>query len=137
MATITLGSSGEPGGASVSVDAETALTLGTLHQVVAAAEPFAISGQEHHVDLGVEVGPLDTPLELGDEAAGDPVAALGTVERQACDRSGDLVGDGAHTGSARSMMAPASTPPGSVPYTRPESPPSLAAQNASATAGGA
>jgi len=35
------------------------------------------------------------------------------------------------------MIASASTPAGSVPYTRPPSPASRAAQNASAIAGGA
>src|SRR6185437_8749492 len=45
--------------------------------------------------------------------------------------------DRGHAGSARSTIAAASTPAGSVPYTRPPSPASRAAQKASATAGGA
>ena len=67
--------------------------------------------------LGIEVGPLDAALELGDQLARDPVAALGTVQRQPRHAVGDVVLDGAHrqTGSARSMIAPVSTPPGSVP----------------------
>ncbi len=56
---------------------EPALALGALDQVIAAAEPLAVAGQQQDVDRWVEVGALDAPLELGHQRAVDPVAALG------------------------------------------------------------
>src|SRR5262249_46869624 len=72
-------------------------------------------------------------LEFGHELTRDPVAAVRAVKRQPGYPAGDLVRDRVHIGSARSTIAAASTPPGSVPYTRPLAPSRRAAQNASAT----
>jgi len=57
-------------------------------------------------------------LQLGDELPGDPVAAPGAVEGDPGDPVAHRVGERpqlAHAGSARSMIASASTPAGSVP----------------------
>ncbi len=99
----------------VAVSPEPPLTLGALDEVVPATEPLARAGQEQHVDVRIEVRPLDAPFELGHERACDPVAALGAVERQPGDPAGHLEGDRGHTGYARSMIAFASTPAGNVP----------------------
>ncbi len=99
--------------------AEATLALGGLDEVIAAAEALAVAGQQQDPHLWVEVGALDTRLELAGHRTRDPVAALRPVERQPRDAVGHLVDDRAHTGSARSMIAAASTPAGSVPYTRP------------------
>ena len=57
------------------------LALGRRDEVVAAAEALAVAGERDHVDLRVEVGPLDARGELARHLEGDPVAALGPVER--------------------------------------------------------
>src|SRR5881275_745388 len=111
--------------------------FGALDQVVAAAEALARTGQQQHVHLAVAVGALDAALELAQQLERDPVSARGPVQGDPRDPAGYLVVNIAHTGSARSMIALASTPVGSVPYTRPPSPARRDAQNASATAGGA
>src|SRR5205807_6511037 len=97
---------------------------------------LAVAGQQQPVHAGVEVGALHGALQLDQQLACQPVAALGAVQRDTRDPPGDLVLNDAHTGSARSMIAPASTVRGNVPYTRPPSPASRVAQKASATAGG-
>ena len=67
------------------------------------------------MDAGIEVGALHTPLQLAHQRAVDSVAARGAIERQPGHPVGHLVGDRPHTGSARSTIAPASVPAGSVP----------------------
>ena len=88
------------------------------------------------MDRRVEVGALDDSLELGQQPPRDAVAALGTVERDPRDPPVDLVLDRAHTGSARSMIALASTPAGQRPVHAAALAGEPRAQNASATAGG-
>jgi hypothetical protein len=85
------------------------------HQVVAPAEAAARTGQQKHVDRGVEVGALDQRLQPLEQRSGDAIPPLGPVEGEASDPARDVVEDVAHAGSARSMIAPASTPAGSVP----------------------
>src|SRR5436305_10275695 len=111
------------------------LPLRELHQVVPAAETLAAAGEQQRVDLRIEIRLLDVAHELGNQLPVDPVATLRAVQGQTRDPVRDLVVDRGHAGSARSMIAPASTPPGSVPYTRPDSPARRETQNASATAG--
>ena len=76
-----------------------------------------MAGQQQHPHRRLQVGLLDPALELGDQAARQPVAALGAVEREPGDGTRDLVLKLVHaaSGSARSMIALASTPAGSVP----------------------
>ena len=85
---------------------------------------------------GDEVRQLDALRELARHVERDRVGALGPVQGDAGDPPGDLVPDRVQAGSARAMIASASTEGGSVPYARP-TPRSLDAQKASETEAGA
>src|SRR5262249_5365608 len=101
-----------------------------LHEQLALRAPVAIQGARGQAgSLGHRGHGGGGVTALLHELLGRAQEALARGERSGGRRH--------HAGSARAMMARASTPAGSVPYTRPPPFPSLAAQNASATAAGA
>ncbi len=70
------------------------VALGRGDQVVAAAEPRAVTGEGDRMDLRVEVRPLDTGGDLDRHPRHDPVAALRPVQRDPSDPIRGLVGEG-------------------------------------------
>ena len=69
-------------------------SFGGGDEVVAAAEARAVAGQRDHVHAGVEVRALHAGSELTRHLERDPVAALGTIQRDPGDTAVALVGQG-------------------------------------------
>lgn len=65
-----------------------------LDQVIPAAEPRPVSGQQQYVHGGIEIRALDAEGQLTDQARGYPVAAVGTVKRESRDPIDHLVAHG-------------------------------------------
>jgi hypothetical protein len=81
------------------------LALGGLDEVIAAAEALAVTRQQDHVYIRVEIRTLDTLLELGDQTPRDPIPALRPVQRDPGDAPRHRIGH------RRRLTHPTSTVP--------------------------